>query len=596
MSDSTAPREPTAYDIGGRNMSTAAIYARVSSEKQREEQTIASQLAAVHEVAASMELEIPPDWVFADEAYSGSTLVRPGLERLRDLVAQGLVEMVLCYAPDRLARRYAYQVLLLEEFARGGAEVRFVRSRKAETPEDELLLQFQGMIAEYEKAQIIERTRRGKLHRARSGVVNVLGGAPYGYQYIRKTADSDARYEIVEAHAAVVQSIFQRYTTERVSIGELARWLTRQGLSTATGKHIWDRSVVWAILRNPAYCGRAAFGKTGQIDTPPRLNRAARQRGYRISRNPAHRERPRQDWLEIRVPAIISEQTFELARRRLQDNARFAARRTIRPTLLQGLLVCESCGYAYYGCSGGKKARPVYYYRCLGSDNWRYEHGRVCHNLPVRQDALDAVVWQHVAGLLAEPTLIRRELDRRLTELQAADPGVAQKARLERELARVTAARNRLIEAYQEELISLEDLRQRAPALRTKESAARSQLEALDARMANQAGYLKLAESLEGFLGRLQHAAQTASIPERQQVLRLVVKDVLVGPERIRIRHSLPVSATDPPPGYLLRGGSHRSALRNARGGRDGHPILHRPRLQPLCRGLDYADLRRCWS
>ena len=539
------------------SMSTAAIYARVSSDKQREEQTIASQTAAVKAFAASAGLEVPPEWVFEDEGYSGASLIRPGLERLRDLVAQGLVEVVLCYAPDRLARKYAYQVLLLEELARGGTEVRFVRGRQSETPEDELLLQFQGMIAEYEKAQIIERTRRGKLHRARSGVVNVLSGAPYGYRYLRKTAEMDARYDIREEQAVVVRSIFERYTTERLSIGELARWLTSTAIPTATGKRLWDRSVVWAILRNPAYCGRAAFGKTGQIDTPPRLNRAGRLRGDRVPRHPAHRERPPADWLTIAVPAIISEETFELAQRRLQDNARFARRHTKEPSLLQGLLVCESCGYAYYRSSTRTTARKLYYYRCLGSDDYRYEHGRICYNRPVRQDELDAVVWEHVARLLAQPALIRHELDRRLAELQATDPGAAQKARLERELTRVTAARNRLIEAYQEALLSLDELRQRMPALRTKESGVRAQLDAVDARLADQASYLKLAESLESFLGRLQHATQAASIPERQQVLRLVVKDVLVGPERVLIRHSLPVSATDPPPGYLLRGGSH---------------------------------------
>jgi len=577
-------------------MPTAAIYARVSSDKQRDEQTIVSQLAAVKELAANMALEIPPEWVFADEAYSGSTLVRPGLECLRDLVAQGLVEMVLCYAPDRLARRYAYQVLLLEEFARGGAEVRFVRGRKAETPEDELLLQFQGMIAEYEKAQIIERTRRGKLHRARAGTVNVMSAAPYGYRYVRKTPATDARFDVVEEQASVVRSLFNRYITERVAIGTLAKWLTSQAIPTATGKRIWDRSVVWAILRNPAYCGRAAFGKTARIDTPPRLNRVGRVRGYRVPRRPAHRERPQEEWLPISVPAIISEQTFELARRRLQDNARFATRHTKEPSLLQGLLVCESCGYAYYRTSTRTKRRKLYYYRCLGSDDYRYEHGRICHNLPVRQDYLDAVVWEHVGRLLADPTLIRHELDRRLAELRTTDPDAAHKSRLERELTRVGAARNRLIAAYQEELLSLDELRQQMPALRTKESNVHLQLEAIAARLADQASYLKLAEGLESFVARLQHATQTASIPDRQQVLRLVVREVLVGPERIRIRHSLPVSATDPPPGYLLRGGRHTAPLRHSLLALCPCPFFQHAGPQPLCRGPDYADLRRCWS
>ncbi|HET6921180.1 MAG TPA: recombinase family protein [Jiangellaceae bacterium] len=192
-------------------MTTAAIYARVSSARQREEQTIASQTTALREAAERWGLEVPADWVFEDEGLSGATLVRPALERLRDLAAQVPVDVVLCYSPDRLARRYAYQALLIDEFARAGSEVRFVKGPRAETPEDELLIQFQGMIAEYERAQIAERTRRGKTHRARAGVVNVLGGAPYGYRYLRRSDDAEARYEIVEDQARVVRELFRRY-------------------------------------------------------------------------------------------------------------------------------------------------------------------------------------------------------------------------------------------------------------------------------------------------------------------------------------------------------------------------------------------------
>ena len=132
-------------------MTTAAIYARVSSARQKEEQTIGSQTAALTEAAERWGLDVPPEWVFEDEGYSGATLIRPPLERLRDLAAQVPVDVVICYSPDRLARKYAYQALLIDEFHRVGSEVRFVKARKAETPEDELLLQFQGMIAEYER-------------------------------------------------------------------------------------------------------------------------------------------------------------------------------------------------------------------------------------------------------------------------------------------------------------------------------------------------------------------------------------------------------------------------------------------------------------
>jgi DNA invertase Pin-like site-specific DNA recombinase len=165
-------------------MTSAAIYARVSSARQKEQETIVSQTQALRAHAGQLGLDVPEEWVFEDDGYSGASLVRPALDRLRDLVAQVPVDVVLCHSPDRLARKYAYQALLMEELARAGTSVMFVKAPSGETPEDALLVQFQGMIAEYERAQIMERTRRGKNQRARSGSVNVLSGAPFGYRYV----------------------------------------------------------------------------------------------------------------------------------------------------------------------------------------------------------------------------------------------------------------------------------------------------------------------------------------------------------------------------------------------------------------------------
>src|ERR1700724_279358 len=190
----------------------AAIYARVSSDRQKENHTIASQTAALIEYAQKNGYAVPPEWVFQDEGYSGAILARPGLEALRDLAAEGQILAVLVYSPDRLSRKYAYQVLLAEELSRCGVELVFLKSPAGASPEDQLLVQFQGMIAEYERAQIAERSRRGKRHRAQQGMVNVLSGAPYGYRYVRKSESSAAYYEVIEAEAKVVRMVFEAYT------------------------------------------------------------------------------------------------------------------------------------------------------------------------------------------------------------------------------------------------------------------------------------------------------------------------------------------------------------------------------------------------
>jgi site-specific DNA recombinase len=546
-------------------MTTGAIYARVSGQRQKEEQTVGSQIEEATAAARSWGIEVPHDWIFTDEGYTGATLVRPALERLRDLAAQVPVDVVICLSPDRLARKLAYQTLLIDEFNKAGTEVRFVKARKVETPEDEMLLQFQGMMAEYERALIMERTRRGKAFRARAGVVNVLGGAPYGYRYIRRTEICDARYEIVEDEARIVREIFRRYSEDQVSIGEVARWLTAEGVPTRTGKSRWDRSVIWLMLKNPAYVGRAAFLKTGSTDRRPAINRKARLQGRSVSRHYAKFDRPPEEWITIPVPAIIDEDSFEIAARRLADNRRFAARNSKEPSLLMGLTVCSSCGYGYYRTSTRTAKRKIYYYRCLGSDDYRYEGGRVCDNKPVRADYLDEVVWGQVTALLADPTLVQAELDRRLTELRASNPATSERARLERDTTRATKAIHRLVQAYQEDLLTLDELRARMPDLRAKQTSLQASLDALDAAQIDQETYLKLAENLESILARLHDQADTTTIEDRQKVLRSVVKEVLVGPERVTIRHSIPVR--DHPflsPSYPLRWGNRHIQVGHA--------------------------------
>jgi site-specific DNA recombinase len=230
-----------------------ALYARVSSEQQAEAHTIASQVAALRERVTTAGLVVPASMEFLDDGYSGATLVRPALERLRDAAAAGSIDRLYVHSPDRLARKYASQVLLVEELGRDGVEVVFLNRELGRSPEDDLLLQVQGMMAEYERAKIIERHRRGKLHAARVGSVNVLSGAPYGYRYVRKhDGGGQARYDLIPEEARVVRQVFEWIGRERLSIGEVCRRLIRAGERTRPGRTVWERSVVWAMLTNPA--------------------------------------------------------------------------------------------------------------------------------------------------------------------------------------------------------------------------------------------------------------------------------------------------------------------------------------------------------
>jgi len=298
-------------------------------------------------------------------------------------------------------------------------EVVFLHYPVSDKPEEQLLLQVQGMMAEYERAKIIERHRRGKLHAARHGSVNVLARAPYGYRYLNaRVTEGHAVYEIVLEQARVVRQIFAWVGQERVSLQEVCRRLQKQGILTPTGKSWWDRTTIWGMLKNPAYQGKAAYGKTRSGPLRPRL-RPPRGRPAQPRRAYSTYDVPADEQITIPVPALVEADLFDAVQEQLQENRRRQReqRRGAR-YLLQGLLVCGTCGHAYGGKLVRRKAgqgqrRSYAYYRCLGSDAYRFGGQRLCGNLPVRTALLEEAVWQDVCSLLQEPQRVAREHERR---------------------------------------------------------------------------------------------------------------------------------------------------------------------------------------
>ena len=395
-------------------------------------------------------------------------------------------------------------------------------------------------------------------------------GAPYGYRYMRKTVETPAAYIVEENEARVVQRVYEMYTAEGLSIAEITRRLNAEGIQTRKKSPRWERSVVWAMLRNPAYCGTACFGKT-RVSSRTRVLRPQRRRGVTTPNMTAGHERPREEWIEIPVPALVSEEAFARTQELLQENRIRSRRRTIEPSVVQGLVGCAKCGYAFSRTSTYTSARKIHYYKCIGSDGWRKLGGPVCDNRRlVRQDLLDQIVWNEVIRLLEDPTLIQQELDRRLAAARTSDPTKKREQSLQRELTHVGKGIERLLNAYQEGLLSIEQLRERMPALRQRERAVRAELQAIIDQAADRAAFLRLAETLTSFLARLRTAAETLSVTERQRIVRLVVKEVLIGDDTITIRHSIPI-----PSGQL----QDRDSKRHPSGGQS---LL-------LCKGSGFA-------
>jgi site-specific DNA recombinase len=262
--------------------------------------------------------------------------------------AAGTIDRLYVHSPDRLARQVASQVLLLDEFKRQGVEVVFLHRARGRSPAEDLLLQGQGMVAEVERAKILERSRRGKLPAARRGSANVLGGAPYGYRTLsQREGGGEASSQVVEEETAVVRQLFHWVGQERCSIGAVYRRWHRAGAPAPKGKGPGDRRVVGGLLNNPAYQGTAAFGKTRSGERRPRR----RSLGGR----PEHSRRsysvcctaPEEQVL-LAVPALVEPERFvAVAEPRTQNKQRQRQSRRGARTLLQGLVVCKPCGHAF---------------------------------------------------------------------------------------------------------------------------------------------------------------------------------------------------------------------------------------------------------
>jgi site-specific DNA recombinase len=513
-----------------------AIYARVSSDRQAAEHTIESQVAALRERVAQAGHPFEEARCFLDDGVSGTTLRRPALERLRDLAAVGGIQKLYIHSPDRLARNYAYQVLLMDELRKQGVEVEFLNRPLGVSPEEDLLLQMQGMFAEYERAKIIERSRRGKRHAANRGCVSVLGAAPYGYRYLRKQdRGGDAAYEIHEEQAAVVRQIFEWIGRDRLSIGEATRRLRDRAIPTPKGQRVWDRSSVWGMLKNPAYQGTARFGKT-RIGV--RRPQAKRPRGQSPTprRNGSIYDTDPGEQIVIGVPAIVSEELFATVQEQLDQNQRHSReRRDGVRHLLQGLVECACCGYAYSGSLVRRhtaQGPACYgYYRCVGTDAFRFGGQRVCTNKQVRLDKLDEAVWNDACELLRHPDLLRQEYERRLA-VPEDSPG---ETSLKKRWSHAQRSLNRLIDAYTDGIVNRDEFEPRLQRARKRAAELESALQTLQSQTREQAALHEALACLDRFAETIRTRLDQTDQDTRREILRTLIDRVVVDTDQVRI-------------------------------------------------------------
>ena len=510
------------------------IYARVSTEAQEARGTIGSQLEALRDRVAAGGDELVAE--FVDDGYSGARLDRPGLDALRDAAAAARIEAIWCLSPDRLARSFAYQMLILDELSRLGVAVCFTDSPPIDSdPQARLLVQVQGVIAEYERAKFAERERRGKLYRARAGEV-LSRKVPYGYRRVPRGPAGPAHLIVHEAEAAVVRRIFAGFTSG-ASVRGIAQALAREGVPSPEGRAVWPLATIGRLLRNEAYVGRLYWNRTA-TSFDPALGRHRQRR------------RPPEEWVAIPIPAIVDEETFETVGQAARDNTAFSPRRAEPDTfLLRRLARCGRCGVKLACHRARREYGLARYYLCPHHDPVRAGgEDRRCTERRIRADELDTFVFDQVRALLAQPELLAAGEAAVAAQAPVPDDELlsTQLARLERRAQAAQAERRRLADLYQAGVIEADELARRAAELEARRRHLDDERQALVTQRAKLTAHNRLNQRIEAFAGRALAGLDRLDFTGRQQLLRLMLEDVRIQGWQVELRLRIPLDETPP--------------------------------------------------
>jgi len=509
-------------------MIAASLYARVSTLRQEQEATIDSQIAALDTYAQEQGYQIEPEHRFIDQAVSGYRLDRPALDRLRDLASEQSFQVVLCLDPDRLARRYIYQRLILDELSQAGVTVIFLsQPEMADGPQAELMLGIQGLFAEYERAVIADRMRRGKLHRIKTGQL-MPSQAPYGYRYLPRDQPGGGQWLQVGYQADVVRDIFIWYKSG-LTISKIVTKLNKAGIASPKGKQ-WRYSTAQRLLQEPAYKGTALYNRhqtdTEAIGQPRRIGRGRLQA-------PRYKLRPAEEWITISVPPIVSSELWQEVQDQLQANKRFSPRNNQKhPYLLRGLLTCGVCGRTLvgrtdrdrttYSCAYGgvKRAPDVPAHSCL-----------------ISADEIEPLVWQALTDLLRHPSRLISAW-RTLLEPEPSEPN--QMNHLQRRQRDLQKQWQRLLDLYQDDLIEKTELRQRKELIEAEQNRLTERLQQIVRQQQSQQYETDLALTCEAFARRVEAALASPSFETQQDVIRLLIDHIVVKDDAITIKHIIP--------------------------------------------------------
>jgi site-specific DNA recombinase len=520
-----------------------AIYARVSTTRQAQAQTIEQQLDRLRTAVAEHGWTLEEEHVYRDDGYSGAGLSRPGLDRLRDQAALAEVDLVLVTAPDRLARNYVHQVLLLDELGRHGCQVEFLDRPMSHDPHDQLLLQIRGAVAEYERTLIAERMRRGRQAKLRAGTLLPWTTPPFGYRLDPERPRDVAGVRVEPSEAVLVAQLFDWYLEPQATVYRLAKRLTDLGVATPTGKPRWNAASVRGILRNPAYTGRALTNRT-------RVAPARRRKSALLPVGPgeSHTPRPAEDWIAVPVPAILSEETFARVQAKLDTNQQTAARNTRHQHLLRALV---SCGLCRLSCTVRRTQAGYRYYLCRGrTDALRAAQGKRCTARYTPAEQLDELVWADLCTLLCDPAQLAHALERARGGAWLPQELQARQATIRQALGQLERQHQRLLDAYLAEVLALAEFDRKRQELDRRRATLATQQHQLDAIAEQRLELRTIADGIQAFCQTVRAGLATATFAQRRLLVELLIDRVVVTDDKVEIRYVLPTSPDGPHPPF----------------------------------------------
>ena len=517
-----------------------AIYARVSAVTHSQQHTIEEQIGRLRARILSCG-EAPADGhVFRDEGRGGATLNRPALDRLRDHVRLGDYDRVLVTSPDRLARNYVHQMVLLEEFERAGCTVESLDQPVGGTPHEHLLLQIRGAVAEYERTLIGERMRRGRLARYRAGLLLPWVQPGYGYLLDPARPRDPKGVRVCEAQAAVVRQVFAWYLEEGASLSSIVNRLFAPGVVSPTGRPRWRHTTARLLLRNPAYTG-ALYACRARARRSVVRRSALQPIGRR--HNDSAAPRPREEWVVAgTVPALVTREQYELVQEKLARNRQFAARNDkAHDYLLRGLVSCGLCGLA---CTG-RTLKGYSYYTCAGKRAMEAaSRGGRCRSRLTPAGQLDEVVWKELCEVIRRPGLIAPELERAWGGQWLPEELRARRESLRRAGVSVGQRPERLTEAYPGGVIRLDEYERRRREIEGRRDAFESQEREPEQQVGRRNELSGMAARVEDYCQRVSEALAGATFEQKRRLIELLVDRVIVTEAEVEIRYVIPTSGS----------------------------------------------------